>query len=231
MQFLASRNWRRWPDFPPAALADRAANLHLRVQVWERESPAAVAVTFGGTLFYNWRDWQANLRWFIPTHEDQYTEIVERVGPAVVEELGRRGNGSRRQATIYSTGHSLGGGLAQQFAYALPLAAARTVTAAYVFDPSPVTGFHSVAEEIRDRNRTGLKIHRIYERGEILAALRLGIGLFYPPSRTAPEITNIRYDLVDRNNPLAGHSITDLACGLYRIARLPGAGSAPSSSD
>jgi hypothetical protein len=233
--FLASRGWKRWATFPSAGLARRAEALHLRVQVWENasRSPAAVAVAFGGTVFYKWEDWLANLRWFLPTHEDQYTEIVERVGPAFVSALDARskepGMAILGTATIYTTGHSLGGGLAQQFAYALPFGAGRTVATSYVFDPSPVTGFYSVAEEDRDRNRETLAIDRVYERGEILAALRLGLGLFYKPSAARPAISNTRYDLVDRNNPLAGHSMADLACGLYRVAGLPSAAPGPAS--
>jgi hypothetical protein len=232
--FLASRGWRRWPDFPSDRLAQRAKDLHLRVQVWENQSrsPAAVTVTFGGTLFYKWQDWLSNLRWFIPGHEDQYTQVVEGVGPAFVTALRERGNQagmeSLRSARIYTTGHSLGGGLAQQFAYALPDGVGRTVTATYAFDPSPVTGFYSVPADVRNRNSETLKIDRIYERGEILAALRLSLGLFYRPSAARPAISNTRYDLVDRNNPLAGHSISDLACGLYRIA---GAGAVARDSE
>lgn len=217
---LRGLGWRRW-EFPPPELRDRIEHLHLRVHVWERESPPAVAVAFGGTLFTNREDWRANLRWFIPRHEDQYTEIVETVGPLFVHELHRRREQADgaflRGATLYATGHSLGGGLAQQFAYALPMDAGTPVSEVYAFDPSPVTGFYSVSPEVRDHNRRRLTIVRIYERGEILAALRLALGLFYPPSNEAPGIWNVRYDLVERMNPLAGHSIADLACGLYRI--------------
>ena len=219
---LSALNWKRWQDFPPTELRQQVEQLHLRVHVWERASPPAIAVAFGGTLFHNLQDWRANFRWFIPAHEDQYTAVVERIGPALINALKRRREDPSgtflRDMVLYTTGHSLGGGLAQQFAYALPLDPdVRRVSEVYVFDPSPVTGFYSVASEIRDVNRRDLRIFRIYERGEILASIRLSIGLFYPPSASAPAIWNIRYDLVERINPLAGHSIADLACGMHRV--------------
>jgi hypothetical protein len=57
-------------------------------------------------------------------------------------------------STFCATGHSLRGGLAQQLAYAqrsvkdLP-----RITMVYAFDPSPVTGFYSVDETLREKNK------------------------------------------------------------------------------
>jgi hypothetical protein len=55
------------------------------------------------------------------------------------------------------------------------------VTEVYAFAPSPVTGFFSVARELRDSNKRALTIDRIYERGEILALARSLMSL--GPSR------------------------------------------------
>jgi pimeloyl-ACP methyl ester carboxylesterase len=45
-----------------------------------------------------------------------------------------------RDADIFSTGHSLGGGLAQQFAYSLPEnAGVPRVKKVFAFDPSPAS--------------------------------------------------------------------------------------------
>jgi hypothetical protein len=70
--------------------------------------------------------------------------------------------------------HSLGGGLAQEFAYSLPVGTfdAPRATKVYAFDPSPATGFLSVKRATRNENKKGLKTDRIYERGEVLAILR-----------------------------------------------------------
>jgi hypothetical protein len=98
-----------------------------------------------------------NLRWFAPWHKDEYTEIVSRFGPDFVKSLAIRMNRQEtaylKDATIYSTGHSLGGGLAQQFAYSLPLEPrVPRVSQVFAFDPSPVTGYFSVHRTARDYN-------------------------------------------------------------------------------
>jgi pimeloyl-ACP methyl ester carboxylesterase len=112
-----------------------------------------VTVTFGGTVFTNGMDWRANLRWFLPGGwRDQYTDVVRRFAPAFVHEFVNRTAG-RQASTIelISTGHSLGGGLAQQFACAHCLDdRVPRVTKVYAFDPSPVTGFFSVKRSVRN---------------------------------------------------------------------------------
>jgi pimeloyl-ACP methyl ester carboxylesterase len=128
------------------------------------------------------------------------------------------------EASVYSTGHSLGGGLAEQFAYALPVNANGTprVTKVYAFDPSPVTGFLGVRRLIRDENKIGLKMDRIYEWGEVLAIARSIASAVHKPPVMDPEVRQLRYNLFgdDRfglTNVVAGHSIQQLACRLIEV--------------
>jgi hypothetical protein len=219
---LKEAGWKVWPGFPSDGLLDKIKATHLRVEVWFRKEPAMVAVAFGGTVFGNRNDWLANLRWFIPSHKDQYTQVVEIFGPAFVEEFRRRLQEPEfaflRNATLVSTGHSLGGGLAQQLAYALPIdPLVPRVTKVYAFDPSPVTGFFSVDTALRDHNRKPLTIERVYERGEILALLRSLTSVIAAPSADAPKIKGVRYMLLWPSNPIAGHSIKQLACKLDEV--------------
>jgi hypothetical protein len=111
---LGNAGWSRWPDFPEASLQDKISRSHLRVEVWNSPSQAAVAVAFGGTVFNSGKDWKSNLRWFIPRHKEEYTDIVEEFGPAFVGEFVRRKQEPEwvflDHATIFATGHSLGGG-------------------------------------------------------------------------------------------------------------------------
>jgi hypothetical protein len=215
---LSAAGWQRWPSFPGVALLNQIHASHLRVQVWERQHPPAVAVTFGGTVFDNDADWRANLRWFIPGKRDEYTDVVQKFAPAFDLELKRLAQNMdpARLATmeLYSTGHSLGGGLAQQFAYSLPFDSIKRVKQVYSFDPSPVTGFFSVARALRNENKRGLRIDRIYERGEILALLRSLTSLLYKPSRINAAIRGVRYKLFRAWNPIAAHSIIELAMKL-----------------
>jgi hypothetical protein len=221
---LAHAGWTRWHNFPDDGLAHQIKQSNLRVEVWGRKEPPSVTVAFGGTIFSSGKDWRSNFRWFIPFHVDEYTDVVKVFGPAFVAEFVRRAKEPEwaylENATIYATGHSLGGGLAQQFAYALPAdPSVPRVTQVYAFDPSPVTGFYSIDSRTRNINIRGLKIDRIYERGEILATVRfLTSILFYAPSAINPGIRAVRYSLFD-SNPMSGHSMAQLACELQTAAQ------------
>jgi len=219
---LGRVGWTKWKndEFLSDELRRRFDAYHLRVEVWERQSPAAVAVAFGGTVFRNEMDWLANLRWFTPGHEDEYTLTQVEFAKAFAEECIKRHQlGQPVSAQLYSTGHSLGGGLAQQFAYALPdVPSVPRVEKVYAFDPSPVTGFFSVDKKLREINRASLKIDRIYERGEILAIARSLMSLFWKPSAAAPAIRGVRYNLFYTCNPVAGHSMKMLAGKLEAAA-------------
>ena len=223
---LRDAGWTYWPDFPDAQLKDDLVRSNLRVEVWERNSPPAVAVAFGGTVFTSKADWMANLRWFIPHNQDEYTELVKRIVPAFLTRYHQLcENSVSEQPPIYSTGHSLGGGLAQEFAYALPMKPGDPkVVKVFAFDPSPVTGYYSVAPEIRERGKDGLRIDRIFERGEVLASVRSALALIYPPSTSNPTVRAVRYNFEGITNPVTAHSIPKLACALF--AHRPGGSSA-----
>jgi hypothetical protein len=99
-----------------------------------------------------------------------------------------------KDADVISTGHSLGGGLAQRLAYSLGAAAGiPTVKNVYAFDPSPVSGKRS-APDFSEQAK-GLTIYRIYNRGEILAGLRSLVRFGNPGDRRNQGQTwvDIRY--------------------------------------
>jgi len=220
---LTAAGWMLWKTFPGDDLLRQIKDSHLRVQVWQRDEPPAIAVAFGGTVFNNDADWRANLRWFLPGQRDEYTDVVQAFAPAFDLELKRRAQSMDTVRlsllVLYSTGHSLGGGLAQQFAYSLPLDSVQRVKQVYAFDPSPVTGFFSVARKLRDVNKRGLLIDRIYERGEILALLRSLMSLIYKPSTINAAIRGVRYNLFHAWNPIAAHSIVELAVEIDKARR------------
>lgn len=215
---LEQTGWTRWTDFPDRDLLYRIEDSHLRVEVWERATTttSTVVITFGGTVAKVWADWEANLRWFIPFHHDEYTELVRDLAPAFVDAYKRRfmdpQSRINRDTALHATGHSLGGGLAQQFAYALPVdPLVPRVSRVLAFDPSPVTGFFSVAAKLRDYNTQGLDIDRIYARGEVLAILRSLLSVFIPPSQIDPAIRGIRYQLTRTLDPISDHAMLRLA--------------------
>jgi hypothetical protein len=213
---LRECGWTRCADFAPQNVLNQMKASHLRVEVWTKNEPPSIAVAFGGTVFTSGKDWKSNLRWFLPKHKDEYSQIVDVFGPAFVAEFCVKNSEIKwphlKNAAIYSTGHSLGGGLAQQFAYSLPKnSEERRVAQVFAFDPSPVTGFYSVDKALRDMNKAALRIDRIYERGEILAILRSLTSLFVKPSAISPTIRGVRYSLFIPADPIRSHSMLELA--------------------
>jgi hypothetical protein len=214
-RILEMHGWSRWNDFPNGQLAADLNQEHLRVDVWYHPAENILAVAFGGTVFTSRLDWRANLRWFIPGDDgDEYSVLVRHFIPAFQAEFharrGRPGYERLGSVRLISTGHSLGGGLAQQFAYALvPDKELPRVSTVYAFDSSPVTGFYSVDKAIREANSQQLHVERIYERGEGLAAVRSILAAIYPPSASAPTINETRYALFWKPSVFALRSAVD----------------------
>ena len=156
--------------------------------------------------------------------DDEYSMIVNTFGDAFVREYSKRERlpewSFLRSAELFSTGHSLGGGLAEEFAYSLPSSEdVPRVKKVFAFDPTPVTGFLSVGKDLRDENKEGLAIDRIYERGEILAIVRSFTNFVHVPPARSPEVRQIRYNLFHTWNVIKGHSIPELACELNEASQ------------
>jgi hypothetical protein len=180
--FLKSRQWELWEELPRVGsksiattdLEKRVQAVHLRAIVWSSKAENLVIVAFGGTSAF--ADVGANARWFLPFGDpDAYDILSEAYVPAFVSAFRKRANSPEgswlKHARVVSTGHSLGGGLAQRFAYSLvPAEDIPAVKEVYGFNPSPVSGKRSV-EGFAERAK-GLTIYRIYSRGEILATVR-----------------------------------------------------------
>jgi hypothetical protein len=221
--------WTFWSNFPSQELARKAQETGLYVEVWEKTSSGkrTIAAIFKGTQSKSWRDWLSNLRWswylverFIPSYRDQYTVIAKSFGNEFVEEFIRRRYERSSNVSIIAGGHSLGGGLAQEFAYSLPLHPdVPRVSHVCAFDPSPVTGWYSVDKDVRTRNALELTIDRVFEHGEILAYLRLLLSYLYPPSASKPSIREIRVNFVSSWNFLTNHGMRSLVCGLLKILK------------
>ena len=220
-QDVIEARWDRWTDFPSDALKASAEQRDLYFDIYESRPEAdkkRLVIAFRGTDGANWLDWRTNLRIctrFIPKFRDQYSVVADEL----VDEFGRRlveRDLNSDDVEIVTTGHSLGGGLAQQFAYAFKVpedldTTLQPVSSVYAFHSSPVTGSHSVAKEDRDRNCKDLRIDRIFEHGEILAYLRLFLSLFSPPSALAPTVREIRFNFVESKSTTTNHEIQDFA--------------------
>ncbi|TKB58827.1 MAG: hypothetical protein E8D49_10540 [Nitrospira sp.] len=231
--------WSRWADFPSDELLEKLSSSGLYVDVWEREEqPKAIAVVFEGTNFTSMSDWRANLRWFLrflPSFEDQYTIAADEVARELYERLATNparyeikvGNAQLLSASgdpikLVATGHSLGGGLAQHFAYAFqqPFASGGPkVSEVFAFDASPVTGWSVVPRGIRSCNAHNLRINRVFEHGEILALVRLVTSRLLRYTEH-PSVWEYRYNFDPSWNLVRNHSIGMLAQGLKKAAGL-----------
>jgi hypothetical protein len=240
--FLETHKWVQWTDLPSLKerpgekLTDTAKamrEVHLRAEVWSDPLTKQVVVAFGGTAVTSWQDWKSNLRWVLSyfDSQDEYTVLTDKFVPAFqgVFELRATQPGWEwlKEAKIVSTGHSLGGGLAQRFAYSL---AGKNdiprVQAVFAFDPTPVSGKRSSPNF--EEQAKGLTIYRIYNRGEILASLRSLVHFGNPGDRRNQGQTwiDIRYcdDWTWRSLLPSGsvhaHGMSDLA--YFMAESLPG---------
>jgi hypothetical protein len=192
----------------------------LEYHVWRRMDGnrcAEVTIAFRGTDRDDLGDWISNFRWFyrlVPKF-DQYAQVQDHITPIVQHIKRNCGAG----AQFVSAGHSLGGGLAQQAAYADN---DRSIRYVYAFDPSPVTGYFDISEWLREHNTEGLGVDRAYEQGEILVLPRLIIENFFPPAPCNPRIRSVRFNLLS-GLPVSQHSIAGLTERLHAEAKKPGA--------
>jgi hypothetical protein len=202
------------PDSIPSRPMDNPRNQSawdspLVYGVWYRDAGddrVEAAIVFRGTddLGDHW----SNFRWLtrlLSRGWDQY-DLARTVAPAIERFIRERFAG--KQLRMVAAGHSLGGGLAQQAAYAAP-----GIKTVYAFDSSSVTGFYSVGKPVRDRSKLGMRIYRLHERGEILAYLRLFMRVIYPVVERDPQILEVTYNF-NRGNAIGQHSIQRLACAL-----------------
>jgi hypothetical protein len=216
--------WFRWSEFPEEdpALETDANRQQLFFEVWQKGLPGEiVAIVFRGTVPKKWQTWAADFRWLIPLHEDQYTIAAENLSIDFAAEVSKRiANGSVfKDVLLVSVGHSLGGGLAQEIAYALPgKPDIPRITQVYAFNPSPITGYRSVPSAQRDINTKTLDIYRIFEHGEILAYVRLLTSYVIPPSATDPAVSEIRYNFDSSLDGVVNHSMSRLACRIVKAA-------------
>lgn len=231
-------NWKKW-NFPSVSLQARMLREGMYLEVLEREDEShTIVVVFEGTNFSELPDWKANLRWFlrfIPGFKDQYTLAAGDVAAEFHDEIAsriRRNEAVLRDGKLYSlsgrpirivaTGHSLGGGLAQYFAYTFrqepPDSMGPKVSEVFAFDPSPVTGWFSASDPPRTYNATNLTVNRMFEYGEVLSYIRL-LTSRLAVSAENPAIWEYRYNFDNETNVIKNHSMRRLACGLAQAAR------------
>ena len=176
------------------------------------------AIAFRGTRGIERNDWRANLHWvsrYNPFQKNYYQQLKETIENYMLEVEDQLTNQFKLNVKFVTTGHSLGGGLAQFVAYWVA-----RVKLCFAFDSTPVTGYFSVPKKKRESSCNDLEIIRIYEFGEALAYLRAITQLtynfnFYP--NITPKVTEIRTNLTN-DNPIKAHGMNWLAKKLKGMA-------------
>jgi hypothetical protein len=217
-QWRLVRTWKDPTDFP--CKPDRALCTEplrgLGVQAWVRDDAVCseAVIAFRGTDPSSLSDWTTYLRWFLPFLPiyDQYDQVQDHARD-FVDAIEQDRCFVRGTTRIIATGHSLGGGLAQQAAYVEP-----RIRHVYAFDPSVVTGSSDArVRQALSETGPGLRIDRIYEHGEALAYLRFAQRQLAPASACNPQIRTIRFDAV-HGGPIGQHTLSGLIGGLLRLS-------------
>lgn len=187
------------------------SNNKLGIEVWGDEESKTIAIVFRGTV-HSLSSWNANFHWlskFLPI-KNQYEETQALIPDLVSQITAQIG----LDYTIITTGHSLGGGLAQYANYL-----DKNIRYSFVFNSSPVTGWRDVKWNDRQSNTIDSRIYRLYERGEILQFLRFFVKisyLFNPRPNTNPYFVEHRLNLT-MLGVITSHNMTDIALGLQTI--------------
>jgi hypothetical protein len=186
---LNAKGWKEIRD--PLWVPPCEDDVGTYLRVWERTLVAKKEVTIAFRGTWGFRDWiYGNGHWltrFLPM-QDQYSR-ARSVAAKIFQDYDAQSNVPLR---YFTTGHSLGGGLAQHILYSNPT----RVVQAIAFDPSSVTGF---ADQTVENQIAGCscdpsvadgepRIYRVYDAYEILSNLRIFHKIFFPPERHVQEV-------------------------------------------
>lgn len=192
-------------------LPEQSTGLAFAVFYNNKTSPPKLVIAFRGTDTLV--DWKSNLHW-VNRHfggDDAYKVLHRKTDDIIYRMLNHAAvRATRGTPELYSTGHSLGGGLAQFIAMG-----DERFRGAIVFNSTPVTGYKTLISNTRLNCAVG--IIRVYETGEALSYIRGIIRKgFYPLSENIDEVA---FNLVHSwGNPLKNHKLDALSKKLAGLA-------------
>ena len=146
-------------------------------------------------------DWSANLVAALGFEPRQHALVRSHI-PPLVDRLLAQSIAESRPIKIYATGHSLGGGLAQEAGYLRP-----EILEAFTFNTSPVTNWSYLRRHKAVANDYPI-FHRIYNGGEFLEVPRF-ISTTFTAARFGRH--DIGLQLTERKS-FSGHGMSIIAC-------------------
>ena len=201
--------WSRWrPDDGskiPACFSHEGLFYDTFIYTDKNGAMTEAVIAFRGTENRSgetFNDWKANTSAFFGFEPEQYKLAREQV-PNLIRAL-REANPVMR---IYATGHSLGGGLAQQTGFL-----SRYVNEVVTFNTSPVTNWTYLRLNKLVDNKYPI-IYRLYHGGEVLEKVR-----FITSNMTDTQYG--RHDIGLQYEPrsdFSGHSMEVITCAFAKL--------------
>lgn len=200
--------WSRWKGNAAAKSCDDIDGLAYETYIHQDRNGKTdeAVIAFRGTENYNteelFNDWSTNFAAALGTEPSQFKIAQERV-PQIIEQLKLQFPGIK----IYATGHSLGGGLAQQAGYLSP-----DILEVFAFNPSPVTNWSFLQLNGKIKVQDPI-IYRVYHWHEGLAYVRNVTSRF-----NSRRFGRSDYEFFFQDEkPVAVHEMGILACHLANL--------------
>lgn len=215
--------WRRWIPSPASNAAKPCVDesgLYYETYIYE-DSDGKIeqaVIAFRGTENRRGQylyDWSANVVAAFGFEPKQHALVRQQL-PGLVDRLRERFDADGRAVKIYATGHSLGGGLAQEAGYLKA-----EIKEVFTFNTSPVTDWSYLRTQGAVKNGYPI-FHRIYHGGEFLETPRF-ISTAFTQARYGRHDIGLQFT---ERKSVSGHSMSILACNFAELIA-----SRPSNAD
>lgn len=196
-------------------------------QVWSRARSSTgrgddcnqVSIAFRGTVGgFLEGSWFSNANRFGSPYDDYYYQLRRNISGIMKEIRKLDCYKNSRPPQIVTTGHSLGGGLAQ-FVGLGTRRGDLQVAKVFAFNSSPVTGAHLLDPQVRQANAKRLTIDHIYETGDPLYYARHSAAQEFPKLASAcdPLVREVEVKAA-RGTALRLHGMKLLATNLTDLS-------------
>ena len=201
--------WKRWvPAAVPGAGQPCVDEAGLYYETYVHEDAAGklteAVIAFRGTENRSGQylyDWSANMVAALGFEPTQHALVREQV-PPLVDRLVARFKADGTVPRIFATGHSLGGGLAQEAGYLRP-----EIKEVFTFNTSPVTNWSYLRTHGAVKNAYPI-FYRVYHGGEFLETPRF-ISTSFTSARFGRHDIGLQFT---ERKSVSGHSMSIIAC-------------------